>query len=174
MAVNLTLSLPKMNLNKPINFWILNCPTKSKGVTTQMNALDEYFPMVVFTFLPNTVHVFALEWFCFSLLFRMWLCSYNNFPSLSGGHILSGACIETHALDELIPDWKEKGVHYTVFYVVFSIFVHISYLLIKVVFCIRLLLLLQSKRTSLPSWQKREGSLCQSCLVSPTQINCIC
>ncbi|XP_068083138.1 electron transfer flavoprotein-ubiquinone oxidoreductase, mitochondrial [Anabrus simplex] len=26
-----------------------------------------------------------------------------------GGHILSGACIETIALDELIPDWKEKG-----------------------------------------------------------------
>ncbi|XP_071453065.1 electron transfer flavoprotein-ubiquinone oxidoreductase, mitochondrial [Hetaerina americana] len=26
-----------------------------------------------------------------------------------GGHILSGACIETRALDELIPDWKEKG-----------------------------------------------------------------
>nr|CAG4638291.1 EOG090X0279 [Cyclestheria hislopi] len=26
-----------------------------------------------------------------------------------GGHILSGACLEPHALDELIPDWKEKG-----------------------------------------------------------------
>ncbi|CAL1289748.1 unnamed protein product [Larinioides sclopetarius] len=26
-----------------------------------------------------------------------------------GGHILSGACIETEALDSLIPDWKEKG-----------------------------------------------------------------
>ena len=26
-----------------------------------------------------------------------------------GGHIVSGACIETSALDELIPDWKEKG-----------------------------------------------------------------
>ena len=26
-----------------------------------------------------------------------------------GGHILSGACIEPGALDELIPDWKEKG-----------------------------------------------------------------
>ena len=25
-----------------------------------------------------------------------------------GGHILSGACIETTALDELIPDWKDK------------------------------------------------------------------
>ncbi|XP_018326929.1 electron transfer flavoprotein-ubiquinone oxidoreductase, mitochondrial isoform X2 [Agrilus planipennis] len=25
-----------------------------------------------------------------------------------GGHILSGACIETKALDELIPDWKDK------------------------------------------------------------------
>ncbi|GLH01899.1 Electron transfer flavoprotein-ubiquinone oxidoreductase, mitochondrial [Gryllus bimaculatus] len=26
-----------------------------------------------------------------------------------GGHILSGACIEPNALNELIPDWKEKG-----------------------------------------------------------------
>ena len=28
--------------------------------------------------------------------------------STVGGHILSGACIETTALDELIPDWKDK------------------------------------------------------------------
>lgn len=26
-----------------------------------------------------------------------------------GAHLLSGACFETRALDELIPDWKEKG-----------------------------------------------------------------
>lgn len=26
-----------------------------------------------------------------------------------GGHILSGACLEPRALNELIPDWKEKG-----------------------------------------------------------------
>ncbi|XP_055339945.1 electron transfer flavoprotein-ubiquinone oxidoreductase, mitochondrial-like [Paramacrobiotus metropolitanus] len=26
-----------------------------------------------------------------------------------GNHILSGACLETHALNELIPDWKERG-----------------------------------------------------------------
>lgn len=26
-----------------------------------------------------------------------------------GGHILSGACIEPVALNELIPDWQEKG-----------------------------------------------------------------
>src|ERR1700748_708688 len=26
-----------------------------------------------------------------------------------GAHILSGAVLETRALDELIPDWKEKG-----------------------------------------------------------------
>ena len=26
-----------------------------------------------------------------------------------GAHILSGAVIETRALDELIPDWKDKG-----------------------------------------------------------------
>ena len=27
-----------------------------------------------------------------------------------GGHTLSGACIEPIALDELFPDWKERGV----------------------------------------------------------------
>lgn len=26
-----------------------------------------------------------------------------------GGHILSGACIDPVAINELIPDWKEKG-----------------------------------------------------------------
>ena len=26
-----------------------------------------------------------------------------------GGHILSGACLEPRALNELIPDWKEKN-----------------------------------------------------------------
>ena len=28
-----------------------------------------------------------------------------------GGHTLSGACIETRALDELLPDWKERTDH---------------------------------------------------------------
>ena len=32
---------------------------KSKGLTTQMKALDEYFLMVVFKLLLNRVHVFA-------------------------------------------------------------------------------------------------------------------
>ena len=32
---------------------------------------------------------------------------------ITGAHILSGACIETRALDELIPDWKEKGAPIT-------------------------------------------------------------
>ena len=32
---------------------------KSKGVTTQMEALNEYFLMSVFTLLLNGVHVFA-------------------------------------------------------------------------------------------------------------------
>ena len=32
---------------------------KSKGVTTQMKALDEYFLMVVLTLLLNRVHVFV-------------------------------------------------------------------------------------------------------------------
>ena len=33
---------------------------KSKGVTTQMKALEKYFLMVVFTLLLNRVHVFAI------------------------------------------------------------------------------------------------------------------
>ncbi len=33
----------------------------------------------------------------------------KNFVIIKGAHVLSGACIETRALDELIPDWKEKG-----------------------------------------------------------------
>ena len=38
---------------------------KSKGVTTEMNALDEYFLMVVFTLLLNTVtflQILCLIW----------------------------------------------------------------------------------------------------------------
>ncbi len=31
-----------------------------------------------------------------------------------GAHILSGAVMDTHALDELIPDWKDKGAPITV------------------------------------------------------------
>ena len=45
-----TLSLPKANLTKA---------RKSKEGTTQMKALEEYFLMVVFTLLLNTVHDFA-------------------------------------------------------------------------------------------------------------------
>ena len=55
-----TLSLPNVNLTKPRK--ILNpelSNKKSKGVTTQMKVLDEYFLMVVFTLLLNRVHVFA-------------------------------------------------------------------------------------------------------------------
>lgn len=33
----------------------------------------------------------------------------NGILFLPAGHILSGACIETVALDELIPDWAERG-----------------------------------------------------------------
>lgn len=36
------------------------------------------------------------------------VCLVDKSPEI-GGHILSGACIETKALDELIPNWKEKG-----------------------------------------------------------------
>jgi len=27
-----------------------------------------------------------------------------------GGHTLSGACLEPRALNELMPDWEDKGV----------------------------------------------------------------
>ena len=29
----------------------------------------------------------------------------------SGAHIISGNVLETRALDELLPDWKEQGVN---------------------------------------------------------------
>jgi electron-transferring-flavoprotein dehydrogenase len=32
-----------------------------------------------------------------------------SFCYVLGGHILSGACIDPVALNELIPDWKDKG-----------------------------------------------------------------
>ena len=37
----------------------MNCPTKPKGVTTQMKALDEYFLIVVFTLSLNRVNIFG-------------------------------------------------------------------------------------------------------------------
>jgi NADPH-dependent 2,4-dienoyl-CoA reductase/sulfur reductase-like enzyme len=37
------------------------------------------------------------------------VCLVEKGPYI-GAHTLSGACIETNALNELIPDWKEKGV----------------------------------------------------------------
>ena len=53
--------MPKVNLTiNQENVQILNRPTKSKGVTTQMKALDEYFLMVVFTLLLDRVHVFTI------------------------------------------------------------------------------------------------------------------
>ena len=61
-----TLSLPKTNLTKPRK--LLN--PEPKGVTTQMKALDEYFLMVVFTLLLNTVHIFAN--FVFNLNRETW------------------------------------------------------------------------------------------------------
>ena len=44
----------------------MNRPTKPKGVTTQMKALDEYFLMAGFTLLLNRVHDFAI------LMFIIW------------------------------------------------------------------------------------------------------
>ena len=39
---------------------------KSKGVTTQMKALNEYFLIVLFVLLLNKVHVFAIFMFNFN------------------------------------------------------------------------------------------------------------
>ena len=58
--IGLALPLQKANLfkqRKLLNPELSN--ETSKGVTTQMKALDEYFLMVVFTLLLNRVHVFA-------------------------------------------------------------------------------------------------------------------
>ena len=57
--VALTLA-PKANLTKPRK--LLN-PELSKGVTTQMKALDEYFLMVAFRLLLNRLHVFVIFMF---------------------------------------------------------------------------------------------------------------
>ena len=40
----------------------------------------------------------------------MQLIIYSNLWS-SGAHIISGNVLETRALDELLPDWKEQGVN---------------------------------------------------------------
>ena len=72
-VATLTLSLLKANLTKP-----RNRPTKPKGVTTQVKALNEDFLMMLFTLLLNRVHIFAIFFFSFeqrnkavnSLIFR--------------------------------------------------------------------------------------------------------
>ena len=38
-----------------------------------------------------------------------WLILRFGLIKLISDHILSGACLETKALDELLPDWKEMG-----------------------------------------------------------------
>ena len=37
------------------------------------------------------------------------VCLVEKAPEI-GSHTLSGACLEPHALNELFPDWKERGV----------------------------------------------------------------
>ena len=51
---------------------------KSKGVTTQMKALDEYFPMVVFTLLLNAIHFFFKVFASF--MFNMAVKGLNRIP----------------------------------------------------------------------------------------------
>ena len=50
----LSLSLPKAILTEPRKLLNPELSNETKGVTTQMKALDEYFQMVVFTFLLNS------------------------------------------------------------------------------------------------------------------------
>lgn len=42
------------------------------------------------------------------------VCVVEKAPEI-GSHTLSGACLEPHALNELFPDWKERGVSSTIF-----------------------------------------------------------
>ena len=46
---------------------------KSKGVTTQMKALDEYFSTVVLILLLDKVHVFANFMFNLDILTWQWM-----------------------------------------------------------------------------------------------------
>ena len=56
-----TYPLPKANLTKPRKLLNpRNCPTKPKGVTPKMKALDEYFLMVVFTLMLNRLFANAM------------------------------------------------------------------------------------------------------------------
>ena len=74
------------------NFYILNCPMKSKGVTAQMKALNEYFVMVVrcSCLLQNRVHVFANSTFNLdsrllaALLFLLRSCTEHRSASHMG------------------------------------------------------------------------------------------
>lgn len=34
---------------------------------------------------------------------------FNHIFKIPGAHTLSGACLEPHALEELIPDYKDRG-----------------------------------------------------------------
>lgn len=61
----------------------LNGETKGDGLKKNKN-LNEYWNMLV--------RIYA---FVFCTL---------------GGHTLSGACLEPRALNELMPDWEDKGV----------------------------------------------------------------
>ena len=54
----------------------MNSPMKSNSVTTQMEALNQYFLMAMFTSLLNRVHVFAIFLLNYSAV-------YPFFPSVS-------------------------------------------------------------------------------------------
>jgi hypothetical protein len=68
-----------------------------------IHSLTNFLYSMIMSQKPMYLHVVTIIFF-FKKLF-----SKNQFFTL-GGHTLSGACLEPHALNELIPDWKEKGV----------------------------------------------------------------
>ena len=41
---------------------------------------------------------------------RYYTRKFDSFNFAVGAHTLSGACLEPRALNELFPDWKDRGV----------------------------------------------------------------
>ena len=70
--------LPKWIWLNQENFSILKCPTKPKGVTNQMKALDEYFLMV------TSVHVVAEQSSCFCKLYMFHWTEKNGSERVIG------------------------------------------------------------------------------------------
>ena len=72
----------------------LNCPIKPKGVTmTQMKSLKDYFVIVVFTFLLDTVCVFAnFVRFEEKIIAVKWLINESDTPNLYKQNLCVRTC----------------------------------------------------------------------------------